>query len=160
MHPEFKLPPGLETLPRLEPSALGEVPQVLPEDSVSSCGSAATSGLTTLMELRSKSAQLQSKLTQRAKYNSGTIISRTTPGRVAQRTSQHSSDLCQIGSASSGGSGVRVRGTEAGPVSVGSSIATSDLQILRRASRARAAAAQAVASAPITGYDQLPAGHS
>ena len=107
------------------------------------------------MELRSQSAQLQSKLVKKSKYNSETIIGRgPTPGRVALRTSQHSSDLCQIGSASSGGSGVRVRGTEAGPGSVGSSIATSDRPILRPASRARAAAAQAVASAAITGYDQ------
>ena len=79
-------------------------------------------------------------------------------GSVAQR-SQRSSDQCQIGSASSRGSGgVRIRGTENAPVSVGSSLTPSVTSIPRparaRTTAAAAAAAQATASAPSIGYDE------
>ena len=101
---------------------------IMPDDSVSSVGSAAT-GMTAFEKLNSQRALLQTKLLNKREGRRELIVGRPSslhPGKFAQRAvhSHNSSDRCNIGSGSSSGTdqgGVHVRGTEAAPVSVASS---------------------------------------
>ena len=83
--------------------------QVCPEDSVSNCGSAATSGMTALAELSTQRAVPQAKIARKAKV--GLIVGRGPAPQtrtISQRTSHLSFDACQRGSASSEGEAPRL----------------------------------------------------